>query len=115
MWQRNRKEPDSSISLQIKRENKPMLAYFQKGIKKDEKNVARAGYSVALEHEDSFDVSSLQGKPKHASIQAEKQEATIGASLHATKGDSSLDTSAISNDIDKGLKIPAALHLSGLQ
>ena len=92
-----------------------MLACFQKGIEKDDKNEAGAGNSVASQHDDSWDVSSPQETPIHASNQAAEQETSIGASMHATKGDTSLDTSAISNDIDKGVKIPAALYLGGLQ
>lgn len=87
-----------------------MLFCFQEGIEKDEKTEAGAGNSVPSHHNDSLDVSSPQETPIHASIQAAEQETSIGASMHETEGETSLDTSAIASDIDKEVKIPAALH-----
>ena len=77
-----------------KRGKKPKTAGSQEENHEDGKTEAEADDSVASQH-DSMDVSSAD---------VTDQDKSLDASLQETEGDTSLDTSAVVNDIDEGVE-----------
>lgn len=78
-----------------KRGKKPKTANSQEENHEDGKTEAEADNSVASQHDDSLDVSSAD---------VIEQDTSMDASMQETEGETSLDTSAVVNDIDEGVE-----------
>lgn len=78
-----------------KRGKKPKTANSQEENHEDGKTEAEADNSVASQHDDSLDVCSAD---------VIEQDTSMGASMQETEGETSLDTSAVVNDIDEGVE-----------
>jgi len=83
-----------------KRGKKPKTAGSQEENHEDGKTEAEADDSVASQHDDSMDVSSAD---------ITDQDKSMDASVQETEGETSLESSAVVNDIDEGVEAAANL------
>ena len=83
-----------------KRGKKPKTSGSQEENHEDGKTETEPDDSVASQHDDSMDVSSAD---------VTDQDKSMDASVQETEGETSLDTSAVVNDIDEGVEAAANL------